>query len=130
MLKVGRYQPQKIQSSHLKSFVPVLPIERDLVITQDSCLATVLLQFIHELHSLFLSFYFVLVLQAPSPKFSRTRTNVLWPQRFLLKFFFAKDSRSGDNLLSPLRSSLSLSRRKPSRKSSGTKLAQMSLLAG
>ena len=116
-----------------KNFVPVLPIQRDLVVTQDSCLTVVLLHFIYQHHSLFLSFYFFLFLQAPPPKFSpNSHKCTLAPEVFLEIFLREKesDSRSGDNLLSPLRGGPSLSRRKTSRKFSGTKVAQMSLLAG
>ena len=64
--------------------VPVLPIERDLVITEESYLTAVLLQFIHQLHSLFLSFYFLLVLQAPPPKLSpNSHKCTLTPEVFL-----------------------------------------------
>ena len=96
-----------------KSFVPVLPIEGDLVITQDSCLTAVVLQFIHQLHSPFLSLYFLLVLQAPPPEFSpNSQKCTLAPEVFLESFLRKResDSRSGDNLLLLLRGSVYLSR--------------------
>ena len=48
-------------------------------------------QFIHQLHSLFLSFYFLLVLQAPSPKFSPNSHKCTLAPEVFLKFFFAKE---------------------------------------
>ena len=62
---------------------------------------------------------------------------VPWSQRFFLKFFFVKERASGEaakterktffSLSSPLRGSRSLSRRKISRKTSGTRVRSRAL---
>ena len=62
---------------------------------------------------------------------------VPWSQRFFLKFFFVKERASGEaakterktffSLSSPLRGSRSLSRRKISRKTSGTRVRSQAL---
>ena len=88
--------PHRFHFFVFKSFVPVLTIERDLVITEDSCLTAVLLHAtVHSSASFTLSVFLFSPCSTSSAAqtcYPRTRTNVLWPQRFFLKFFFAKES--------------------------------------
>ena len=66
--------------------MPVLLIERKLVITQDSFQTAVLLQLIHQINLLFLSFFFHLVLarhvnvsEDPCSLWAVTWRSVMWP---------------------------------------------------
>ena len=66
--------------------MPVLLIERKLVITQDSFQTAVSLQFIHQINLLFLSFFFHLVLarhvnvsEDPCSLWAVTWRSVMWP---------------------------------------------------